>query len=222
MPLAIGGISSGDFKETSARVQLFHVVTRNSLGLLTPDAFTQNNPPVVTTQASTTLSGITKKGALGGTVAFTRPDFANGYHGGPNSAAYTAGCQPLGLFLNDAVGNPFENTPGVASGRGPYVCGSGSTVGLSLYETKVQITFNTNGAVAGSPASVVAGAALTYAAGDKLYAGANGLVTKVVSDAFEFNVGTAANNSAYPIKVLGIVKVAPDANSSLLVVDLWL
>ena len=43
MPFAIGGISSGDFKETSARVQLFHVVTRNSLGLLTPDAFTHGS-----------------------------------------------------------------------------------------------------------------------------------------------------------------------------------
>lgn len=197
---AIGGQSSGDFKETSSRIQLLHVVTRNSLGLLTPDAFTQANPPVVTTQVSTTLSGITKVGVLGGTVAFTRPDYGNGYHGGPVSGA--AGLLPLGLFLNDAIGNAFENTPGVASGRGPYVCGSGSCVAVSLYETKVQL-----GGGAGAP--------VTYTAGDKLYASVNGLLTNVEADSFE--VGDAGAAAA---TLIGIVKVAPDANSDLLVLDL--
>lgn len=199
MAFSIGGISSGDFKETSSRVQLLHVTTRNSVGLLTPDAFTQSNPAKDATYKSSTLAGITKTGVLGGTVAFTRPDYANGYHGGPNTASYVAGCQPLGVFLNDAVGNAFENTPGVASGRGPYVCGSGTTVGLSVYESKNQSS----------------GAALTYAAGDKVYGSINGLITKVSTDAYEYNV---AGNPAPT--VLGVVKVAPDANSSLLVIDL--
>ena len=75
---AIGGQSSGDFKETSSRVQLLHVVTRNSVGLLTPDAFTQVNPPVVTAHKSTTLANVTKVGVLGGSVAFSRPDYGNG------------------------------------------------------------------------------------------------------------------------------------------------
>src|SRR5574337_106160 len=88
---AIGGQSSGDFRETSARVQLLHVVTRNAVGVLTPDAFTQTNPPKVTTQKSTTLATITKVGVLGASVAFTRPDYGNGYHGGPNTASYAAG-----------------------------------------------------------------------------------------------------------------------------------
>jgi len=202
MSYAIGGQSSGDFKETSARVQLLHVVTRNSLGLLTPDAFTQANPPVVTTQKSTTLANIVKPGVLGGTVAFTRPDYGNGYHGGPVkvSGSYNAGQRPLGIFINDAVGNAFENTPGVASGRGPYVCGSGSCVGLAVYETRVQ----TGGS---------AGNAITYNAGDLVYASANGLVTNVSADAYE----TLASSTA---TIIGVVKVAPDANSSLLVIDL--
>ncbi len=204
MSYAIGGQSSGDFKETSGRVQLLHVVTRNSVGMLTPDAFTQANPPVVTTQKSATLLPIAKVGVLGSTVAFTRPDYGNGYHGGPVlvNAAYSAGLQPLGIFLNDAIGNAFENTPGVASGRGPYVCGSGSTLGLTLYETKVQL-----GGGAGNP--------LTYAPGDKVYASVNGLITNTSTDAYEYNV---AGNPT-PV-VLGIVKVAPDANSALLVIDL--
>lgn len=199
---AIGGQSSGDFKETSSRVQLLHVVTRNSLGLLTPDAFTQANPPVVTTQKSTTLTNVTKVGVLGSTVAFTRPDYGNGYHGGPVApgGVYNAKFLPLGIFLNDAIGNAFENTPGVASGRGPYVCGSGSCVGVSLYETKVQL-----GGGAGTP--------IAYAPGDKLFASVNGLLTNVSADAYEVAAGGAAT-------LMGVVKVAPDANSSLLVLDL--
>jgi len=198
---AIGGQSSGDFRETSGRVQLLHVVTRNSLGLLSPDAFTQANPPRVTGLAtvSTTLAGISKVGVLGGSIAFTRPDAGNGFQGGPESSD-AAGTRPLGIFLNDSLGNAFENTPGVASGRGPYVCGSGSTVGLSIYETQVLLGGG-------------AGAAITYAAGDEVYASNNGYITNVAADAYE----TVSGDS---VTLVGIVKVAPDANSSLLVIDM--
>ena len=203
---AIGGQSSGDFRETSARVQLLHVVTRNAVGVLTPDAFTQLNPPNVTTEVSTTLATITKVGVLGGTYAFSRPDYGNGFHGGPTKpgSAYVVGQRPLGIFLNDSLGNAFENTPGVASGRGPYVSGVGSTVGNSLYETKGQIHS--------------AGSAITYAAGNPLYVSPNGLVTNDILDSYEWQV-TA--NQTYPgfATLVGIVKVAPDANSSLLVYD---
>jgi hypothetical protein len=199
---AIGGQGSGDFRETSGRVQLLHVVTRNAQGNLTPDSFTQTNPPIVpVTGKSTTLATITKVGVLGSSIAFTRPDFGNGYHGGP-VAGYPLGCQPLGVFLNDAIGNAFENTPGIASGKGPYVCGNGSTLAVSIYETKKIIT-------------AVTGTTITYNPGDKLYASANGFVTNLSTDAYEFQ---AASTPA-PV-VLGIVKVAPDANSSLLVFDL--
>lgn len=202
----LGGQSSGDFRETSGRVQLFYVVTRNSQGVLTPDAFTQSTPPIVTTPAnkSTTLAGIVKAGVLGGSVAFTRYDFGNGFVGGPVqvSSAYDARIKPLGIFINDALGNAFENTPGVASGRGPYVCGSGSTVGVSVYETKNQMS--------GS-------AAITYQPGDKLYASVNGLLTNVLADAYEYNV--SGQGSLPFVTLMGIVKVAPDANNSLLVLD---
>lgn len=201
---AIGGQSSGDFRETSGRVQLLHVVTRNSVGLLSPDGFTQANPPsssATVANKSTTLAGITKVGVLGGSVAFTRPDIGNNYIGGPGGGAIAsgdgAGIRVLGLFINDALGNAFENTPGVASGRAPYVCGSGSCVGVSVYETK----------------NLATNAALVYAPGDKLYASANGLLTKLVADSLE--------SAAVAVSTLvGIVKVAPDANSSLLVLDL--
>lgn len=203
MPLSLGQ-GSGDFRETSGRVQIFHEGIRNSLGILTADAFTQANPPIVTAGAnvSTTLAGISKKGVLGCSIAFTRPDAGNGYHGGPVlvSAAHSTGLRPLGFYINDSLGNPFENTPGVASGRGPYLCGRGS-LGLSLWETQNQVS--------GS-------AAVVYAAGNLLYASDNGLVTNIVADSYEQQ---AAANSA---TIVGIVKVAPDANNSLMVIDLRL
>lgn len=205
MPLALGQ-GSGDFAETSGRVQLFHMGTRNSMGILTADAFTQANPPIVTAAAnvSTTLAGITSVGVLGASVAFSRPDAGNGYHGGPIQvgAAYVAGQKPLGLFINDAIGNAFENTPGVASGRGPYVCGM-ATVGVTLWETQQQI----GGA-----------GALTYTAGDFLYASVNGLLTNRIQDAYQWNVG--GQNDPDFVTIMGVVRVAPDADNSLMVLDL--
>jgi len=198
------GQGSGDFRETSGRVQIFHVGNRNSLGVLTTDAFTQNNPPVVTTTAnvSTTLAGITKKGVLGASIAFTRPDAGNNFHDGPVqvSAAYVAGQRPLGIFINDSLGNAFENTPGVASGRGPYLSGMG-TIGVSIWETQIQIGAST---------------ALTYAVGDRLWASVNGFLTNRHQDGYEWQVSADIDN----MTLLGVVKVAPDANNSLLVLDL--
>ena len=195
MPLAYGQ-GSGDFRETSGRVQIFHVGHRNAMGILTADAFTQTNPcKEVTTGVSTTLSGITRTGVLGATVAFTRADGGNGYIGGPYTTSYVTSCKPLGLFINDAVGNAYENTPGVASNRGPYLNGM-SVVGVTLYETQ-----NLNSA-----------AALTYAVGDALYASANGLLTNVAAD------NNCFEQTTYTI--IGVLKVVPDANNSLMVLDM--
>lgn len=201
MPLNRGQ-ASGDFREFSGRLQPFHIVTRNSVGGLAPDAFTQSNPSVVTasnTKSTTWPAGVT--GVLAGSVAFTRPDIGNGLHGGP-AATYLAGVKPLGIFINDAIGNAYENKPAIASNEGPYYCGVGTTLGVTLWETQILL--------GGS-----AGTALTYAPGDKLYASANGLLTNVSADAYEYNV---SGNPAPT--VVGIVRIAPDANNSLLVADL--
>jgi len=176
------------------------------MGILTSDAFTQANPPVVTTTAnvSTTLAGITSVGVLGASVAFTRLDAGNGYHGGPVKVGgnYVAPQKPLGIFINDAIGNAFENTPGVASGRGPYVCGL-ATIGVTLWETQQQI--------GGS-------GALSYNAGDFLYASVNGLLTNRIQDAYQYNV--AGQNDPDFVTIMGVVRVAPDADNSLMVLDL--
>lgn len=201
MVLAIGQ-GSGDFAETSGRIQPFHKGVSNSVGLLAPDGFTQANPTTITTAntVSTTLTGITSVGVLGCSVAFTRPDAGNGFIGGPlEGTADDTLVVPLGFFINDAVGNAFENTPGVASGRAPYYSGQGC-YGLSLWETQ----------------DLVGGAALTYSAGDIIVASRNGLATNQndADNAYEVQAGAAAGT------VLGVVKIAPDADNSLMVIDL--
>lgn len=205
MPLEMGQ-GSGDFRETSGRIQFHHLGIRNSIGFATPDAFTQNTPPIVTATAnvSTTLANINKKGVLGGSVAFTRPDIGNGFIGGPVqiAAAYSAAQKPLGLFINDAVGNPFENTAGPASGRAPYVHGM-ACVAVALWETQRQVGGNTT---------------LVYAEGDFVYASVNGLLTNRVEDAYQYNV-TGQNDRDF-VTVMGVVKVAPDASNSLMVIDM--
>ena len=185
---AIGGQGSGDFRETSARVQLLHVVTRNAQGILTPDAFTQTNPAKVPTAGlvSSTLAGITKVGVLGGSVAFTRPDYGNGFHGGPNTASYVAGCKPLGIFINDAIGNAFENTPGVASGKNPFLHGDGSLVETNVYETR----------------NFANSADLIYVVGTPLYGSQNGLLTNE-------NAGSAQ-------VIIGVVTKVPTATDPFL------
>ena len=213
--MSLRGQSSGDFKETSGRIQLFHVKTRNSMSL-TADAFTQTNPGVYTTAnlVSTTLANVSQKGVLGGSVAFTRPQAGANLIGGPVVTAgptFLAGIRPLGLFINDARGNAWENTPGIASGRGPYVCGSGSTVGVTIYETKVlQATGPGN-----------AGDNLVYAPGDLLYASANGYLTNNPDDSYEqLLAGSAFATIPTAPTVIGVVKAAPDANTPMLVLDL--
>lgn len=198
------GQSSGDFLLTSGRVQVLNPGVKDSYGIITPDAFSQANPPVVTTTVniSTTLVNITKRGVLGGSVAFTRPDVDNGYHGGPTKIGgnYVIGQRPLGLFLNDAIGNAYENTPGIASLRGPYIK-SLATVGIALWETQQQIGGSTS---------------LVYSVGNRLYASVNGFLTNRIEDAYEYRVVMDPDN----VTIMGILRVVPDSANPLMVVDL--
>jgi hypothetical protein len=157
----------------------------------------------VSTQVDTTRLGV-----LSGSVAFTRPDAGSNFVGGPNNNGVpNAGVRTIGVFINSANGNPYENTPGTASGVGPYVSAMG-TYGNALFET-----FNIN-----------TGAALTYAVGDVLVASFNGYLTNV----------TAANNaldrtngcldsygaaSAAGAAIIGVLKMPADATQDELVYD---
>lgn len=54
MPLL--GQASGQWLESSSALRILHAGVRNTVGVLTTDAFTQTNPPIVTTPASTLLT----------------------------------------------------------------------------------------------------------------------------------------------------------------------
>ena len=123
MPLL--GQSSGAWLESSAALRILYPAIRNALGVLTTDAFTQTNPPIVV--AANTVStqvNTGTRGVLSGSVAFTRPDQGSNYHGGPVEPGAPDGLliRPLGVYVNTAVGNAFENQPGLASGGVHLTC----------------------------------------------------------------------------------------------------
>lgn len=227
MPLL--GQASGGWTESSSALRLLNVGIRNSTGVLTDDSFTQANPPLVTTNVSTRVN-TTKSGVLSGSVAFVRPDAGENFVGGVPaslagwSAAHKLGFKPVGVFINSANGNPYENTPGVASGIGPYVSAMG-TYGNALYETQVIAS------VGGDP---VTGTAITYSAGQMLIASKNGYLmpkyltqgagTQISADlqavsaeAYVTNAVTGGGDGTSTI--IGILKMAPDAVQTELVYD---
>jgi len=216
MPLH--GQASGGWTESSSALRILNIGVRNSIGVLTDDAFTQANPVAVATGISTRLD-TTKVGVLSGSVCFTRPASGNNFVGGPGTNAIQTAYQadalkalyrPLGVFINSATGNPYENTPAVASGVGPYVSGMG-TYGSALYETDLIV------AIGGD----AAGTDLVYSTGNQLVASRNGFLmpkwqvlpvggfvsidtTTIGAESF---VLAAANSGT----IIGVVKMAPDA-----------
>lgn len=169
--MALLGQASGGWTESSSALRILHVGVRNTVGILTDDAFTQTNPPNVTNTAAISQSAgmdTAVLGVLSGSIAFSRGDVGSNYIGGALAAGSTDDqyVSPLGLFINNAVGNAYENTPGVASGKGPYVSSQG-TYASSLYETEAQTTAY-NSAI---------GDNLTYTTGMPLMASLNGYLT---------------------------------------------
>lgn len=213
---SIGGLASGDFKLGNNALRILHSLIKDSVSTLAADGFTQSNPAVVATTAnvSTTITSATKKGVLAGSVAFLRPDEGSNVIGGAAqvASAYVAKTRPVGIFINDAVGNSNENSPAAASGKCPYV--RGGTVGVKVYETQIQIGAST---------------ALTYSVGDFLYASVNGLLTNRWQDSYEAQwITTAATGGAtssgnaaeYDCTRMGVVLSPPDSTSSEMFISL--
>lgn len=221
------GQASGGWTESSAALRILHAGVRNATGVLTADGFTQTNPPIVTDAG--TISSQTNTGVLGvlsGSVAFTRPDQGSNFVGGPvePGTADEILIRPLGIFVNTAVGNAFENQPGPASGKNTYMSAEG-TYGNQLFET--QLLAATGGILLGDD--------LIYTAGQELVASRNGylmmrvttqtgaaVVLDVDTVTFEpsnggadYNAGTGAGGST----TLGILKMPPDSEQFELVYD---
>ena len=186
--MALLGQASGGFTESSSALRILHVGVRNTVGQLHSSAFTQSNPVSAATFASQAPGLLTNVlGVLSGSVAFTRG--TSNEHGGP---IVDANCIVLGVFINNASGNAFENQPGVASNRGPYVSAQGTFANL-LYETR----------------DIDAGTAITYVPGNALVSSLNGFLTSSIDAAHDHADGTT----------IGILKIAPDSNSDELVYD---
>lgn len=228
MPLL--GQASGGWTESSSALRLLNVGIRNSIGVLVDDAFTQANPPAVTTAGTTsTRVNTTKAGILSGSVCFVRPDGGENYVGGASNNAvqlalranleWARGFRAVGVFINSANGNSYENTPGVASGIGPYVSGMG-TYGNALYETQV---------IAG-PGDPTVGADIHYYAGCALVASRNGYLmprfnlndaaaAMVDLDLIAVTAESYVQNSNGSATTIGLLKMAPDPVQTELVYD---
>ena len=206
--MALLGQASGGFTESSSSLRILHLGIRNTVGVLCEDAFTQSNPPVESGTNNATVASncdTTTLGVLSGSVAFTRADGGANQIGGPAD-----GAQPIGCFINNAAGNSFENTPGVASGKGPYVSAQG-TYGNALFET-----FDLSDAVGGTE--------LDYTTGDNLVASVNGYLTNA-SDATNSHcfsgtdAGTLSLLNSDDDVLIGILKMPADSTQDELVYD---
>jgi hypothetical protein len=146
----------------------------NAIPVLSDEGFTKANYGVNT---NTTLSANTPRGVLGGSVA--------GVSAGLDYTAVpcTDEIAPIGLFVNDAAGAAFENSPAVASGKVTVMKGQAS-VEVDVYETR-------NAADSGD---------LTYSVGDLLYSSAQGLLSNEVStDGTVIGLVTKAPSSSSPV-----------------------
>ena len=132
---------------------------KNSLDDLEDAAFAQTNlvmaDDAAQAAANTTLVG-QSNGLLAGSLVAVHGSRIIGYCDGEDE-------RPLGILINDVAGNANENTPSVASGKGPYLH-AGAEVEVDVYETHT-----------------AAAAPQTYAFSDLLYCSRHGLLTKEVS-----------------------------------------
>jgi len=223
--MSLLGQASGGWTESSSALRILYIGVRNSLAVLTADAFRQTNPPIVTTPStvSTSPGALTEVfGVLSGSIAFTRPDAGSAFVGGPVTVAVSGvstvnayNTQPLGCFINNASGNAYENLPAAASNKGPYVSGMGS-YGNRLYETQFL----------GAVAPFAAGDPLAYLPGQDLIASLNGyLMPRWVDNAgaiLSLDVAGLAievANGHTASRTLGILLMVPDSVMTELVYD---
>lgn len=221
--MAMLGQSSGGWLGSHSNLWFQYVNFQNSTNLVTDDSFTQLNPPTYTLAAApstvSTRVDTTVAGVLSGSVIFSRPDAGDNYVGGPLSAmtaAHKEYVRPLGIAVNSAVGNAYENLPTAASGKLTYVSGQG-TFGNSLYETALLVAPVAGGA---------AGEALVYKVGAQLVASSNGYLmplttaTRTLFSDTELNLYEGkAGLTATRLTTIGILKATPDSSNHILVYD---
>lgn len=127
----------------------------NSIPVLSDDCFTKQNYGVHT---NSTLSVNTPRGVLGGSVAAVSAGLD--YTVVPGTDVL----RPVGLFVNDAAGAAFENSPAVASGK------------IAVMKAMASVEVDVYATIAADDATPV-----TFAVGEKLYCEAQGFLTNEIS-----------------------------------------
>lgn len=167
--------------------------TYNSFGEITDAGLTQDNRVGNVQKANNTrLDSNTNDGILAGSVVAVAGNGTVGPCAGDSSAVFD---KAVGIAVNDALGNSYESSSAVASERVVYLHGTGSVFKTDIYETKA-----TDGT-----------AAVTYTAGDKLYASQNGLLT---------NTSGMDNTNLTYSTLIGIVLDAPTASDAYMTVQM--
>jgi len=162
-------------------VEVLERQTFNSIGAIVAAGLTQDNR-VGNAQkvANTRLAAINPpKGILAGSVVAVAGDALIGPCLGDSTLAFD---MAVGIAINNALGNPYESSSAVASGKVVYAHGTGTVLRTDIYETT----------------NIVAGA-ITYTAGQKLYSSQNGLLVNVLG------VDTTAAHAT----LIGICTCAP-------------
>lgn len=167
--------------------------TYNTLGQILAAGLTQDNR-VGNAQkvANTRLTAATPKGILAGSVVSVAGDGIIG----PCSNDSTNVDKVVGIAVNNALGNPYESSSAVASNKVVYAHGTGTVIRTDIYET-----FRVDGVTA-----------ITYTAGEKLYASVNGLLTNSTG----LVIGANLANST----VVGILLAKPTATDPYMSVQL--
>ena len=156
----------------------------NSIPVLSDNCFTKQNYGA-NPGGNSTLSINTPRGVLGGSVAAVS--------GGLDYTVVpcTDTLRPVGLFVNDAAGAAFENSPAVASGK-VAVMKCMASVEVDVFETMRVDTVTPT----------------VFTVGSLLYSSAQGLLTN------------EASNEAAPKTVVGICTKAPVTASPTLGLDM--
>ena len=168
-------------------------ITNDTLGTITDAGLTQDNRVGnVQKAANTRLNTNTNKGILAGSVVAIAGDGLIGPCAGDSSSTAD---KAVGIAINDALGNPFTSSSALASKRVVYLHGTGSVFSTDIYET-----YATDGVTA-----------VTYTAGETVYASQNGLLTNTQ--------GMDNTNLTYSTAI-GVVLKAPSSSDPYMMVQM--
>jgi hypothetical protein len=179
----------------NGHMEVLYRQTYNSIGQTQTLDFTQSN---TTANAQAIANTIANGGRLSSTLGILAGSIVAAISGQDNVIGPCAGDsttvfdKALGIAINDAVGNPFESSSGIASQRVVYCHGTGTVFKTDIYEY-----YQTNGSTP-----------VTYNAGDLMYASQNGLLTNASGLA-----NSATASTAGTITKIGILLKAPAGSS---------